>query len=224
MYMPTPTHTLIYSAPIGAFTPTIAPEEVDQGGGVTVLATTDEAEVQGAIRAAIRTGAASFAVAALAPQPQLIALGRAVGDIVPGAALLKLRDRPWGWQAPEAGEPMPRLISPEAPDAAQSAVLVVSLSGAIDPRALPLPEGAAVWQFVIDGPSPTTIRSTAQRAGFLECARRALSAAHNLHLGPLHIFPAMPAALAVELGRSWLPKVWPAPVVYDRTPAGWVVG
>jgi hypothetical protein len=64
------------------------------------------------------------------------------------------------------------------------------------------------------------IRSPDDLIEFRKLARTALAAikAANPTCGAIHVFPAVPVSIAVELGRVWMPKADLPLIVYDETP------
>lgn len=161
-------------------------------------------------------------IAALAPMPLLIALGYTLGDTLPAEALLKRRDAPWGWADPTPEDPRIRVTSPSDPQG--DTALLINLSGVN--RADSLPEAAsgrwACWEVSVDQPSVSAIRSSEQRDQFKVLLRDVLSRIAALRPGqPVHVFPAMAAALAVELGRLYLPRGWPELRIWDRQGPQW---
>ncbi|HMV70182.1 MAG TPA: SAVED domain-containing protein, partial [Myxococcota bacterium] len=160
----------------------------------------------------------SVTIAALGEIPALIALGWVIGDATPAEAILKRRGEPWGW-APDAPDDPPLELRRPA-DPAGSIALVLSLSGRVDTSALPpAPDGAwAIWEIAPPEPSLGAIRSRGQRDRLLRLVREAVGAARPRSGAPVHVFPAIPAAIAVELGLAWSPRAWPPMWIYDAGP------
>ena len=163
-------------------------------------------------------------IVALAPQPHLIALGRALGEGIEATVHLKRRDQPWGWgEHSPPGEARPALTSP-AVDRGRPALLV-SLSGTIWPQTLPDPGDAGdwrTWTVSVDDPGIDRITTETQRRAFVAAVRRAFQEMRDAGATEVDIFPAMPAALAVELGRASSLGASPALRVWDRSAKGWV--
>lgn len=165
----------------------------------------------------------SVAIAALAPMPVLIAFGYHLGDTIQGEALLKLREHPWGWQPAAPDDARLSLHPPVDPATAGPLVLLINLSGTNRPEDLPVGlAGARCWEITVPEPNPSAIRSRAQRRQFITLAQQAFGQMSAAGRGqPIHILPAMAAALAVELGRLYLPKAWPPLKLWDRDRNTW---
>lgn len=163
-------------------------------------------------RRARRDGAriSHLSVFALAPQPLLIALGLELGDI-DQADVFQLRREPPGWRLEGDREHAPLDLSLTEPvNTDGPPALVLSISGEIaSSRATAvLEESASIWRLDVPAPNNDIVRCRAHLSEFRAIARRAFNAIKAAHGSkrPLHIFPAMPVSLAVELGRVWMPK------------------
>lgn len=147
-------------------------------------------------------------VFAFAPQPLLIQLGTLLTDKV-DAAVYQLHREPrnWKWQPHEEGFAF-NLKVPA--DTSGAPVLAFSLSAKIaSERISAAVEGnISVWEMSVTGPNNDILKSNLQLSMFREAARKALVAIRAVHpqAEELKIFPAMPIACAVELGRIRSPK------------------
>ncbi len=160
-------------------------------------------------------------VFALAPIPLLVHLGSRLTDKMDVDLYQRHRDpETWSWKdgPGEARFTTHRLTGTKG----GSVALLVNLSGKNPLDALPrdLGEQAAVYELTLDGQEPTPLflntpgdleRFTAQYIRVLATIRRA-----HPDLDRVHLFPAVPAPIAVTLGRARLPKVDPPLLVYDR--------
>jgi hypothetical protein len=159
-----------------------------------------------------------FSVFALAPQPLLILLGSLLTDKVP-AAVYQLHREPntWKWQ-PHPEDFGFKIVAPE--DTSGTAVLVIGLSAKIDPVRISsvIPGRLSIWQLTIDDPHNDFLQSEAQLSIFRQQARKAISSIEANHpsLAELPIFPAMPIACAIELGRIRMPKANRPWHIYDQ--------
>jgi hypothetical protein len=103
--------------------------------------------------------------------------------------------------------------------------LVLSLSGVVDPASLPDSFGADDWLYEIRLVSEIPTRSFLRQRRDLAEFRRAYEAflshlvAKHPGLAELHLFPAVPAPVAIVCGHALLPKVHPALLVYDNDKA-----
>ena len=159
-----------------------------------------------------------FSVFALASQPLLILLGSMLTDKVPAVVYQLHREpRTWKWQPHPDGF---RFTTTAPSDRSGMPVLVLSLSAKIRPERFNtvLKSPLSVWEITIDSPHNDFLRSETQVVMFREAVRRCLSAigAAYPRLKELPIFPAMPVACAVELGRVRMPKADCPWHIYDQ--------
>lgn len=160
-----------------------------------------------------------LSVFALAPQPLLMLLGTLLIDILPAETYARRREPPtWQWSSDSH---LPREISVEAPgERGTHVALVLSISATIDrERIRPvLGEDVAIWTVSVAEPHNDILQTREQLQEFRRRMRTLLDrikAAHG-QVQPIHVFPAMPAAMAVELGRIRMPKADAPWVVYDQ--------
>jgi hypothetical protein len=161
-----------------------------------------------------------LSVFALAPQPLLIALGIELGDIG-GADVFQLHREPPEWKGDADTDQGPLGVSLTPPSIMDgSPALSLSVSGEIVPSRVHavLGQSASVWSLNVPNPNNDLVRCRAHLAEFRMFARQALHAIKTAHGSgqPLHVFPALPVSLAVELGRVWMPKADLALSVYDE--------
>lgn len=160
-------------------------------------------------------------VFALAPMPLLVHLGSKLTDKI--EVLLFQRHRTpesWRWNdgVGEARYVTRRLESDGASD---TVALLVNLSGRNRRDQLPdALKAATVYELTLDGvePSPLFLNTRTDLERFTAEYIRALALIRYAHPGlkRLHLFPAVPAPVAVTIGRMRLPKVDPPLLVYDR--------
>ncbi len=99
---------------------------------------------------------------------------------------------------------------------------MLSLSGIVDPGSLPEAIDArfSLYEITLEGQVPNTgfLRQRADLDAFRATYREFLARLRRDHPGlrELHVFPAVPAPVAVACGFDLLPKVDPALVVYDN--------
>jgi len=160
-----------------------------------------------------------LSVFALAPQPLLIELGRLLYEIVPAVVHQRHREpATWNWQRDRpfvtyhTGEP--------AAGRANSVALKLGVSGTITDDRIErvLGEDVAIWSLCADEPYNDIVRSPEDQAGYRNALRRLLDRIKARHGEgvPIHVFPALPASLAVETGRVWMPKADPELRIYDQ--------
>lgn len=149
-----------------------------------------------------------FSIFALANQPLLALLGSLFTDQVP-AEVYQPHRNPHRWAWPGSSETIDYQI--HRPDnCLGTPVLLVSLSATIVrgriTDAVPAPH--SVWEITIPAPSPHFLTSKEQLTEFGKVIRKVVD---DIRVscptaGQILVFPAMPAACAVEMGRVRLPK------------------
>ncbi|MDR7313777.1 SAVED domain-containing protein [Brevibacillus nitrificans] len=149
-----------------------------------------------------------LSVFALAPQPLLIELGTLITDICP-ADVYQLHREPsdWVWQDHPDGFEYKIIVPGTRFD---KVALNLSLSATIDNDRIysVLGEDTSVWTLTIQSPNNDFLKSRQQLQMFREEIRKLFDQIKLMHghENILHVFPAMPVATAVELGRVWMPK------------------
>jgi hypothetical protein len=159
---------------------------------------------------------------ALAPIPLLVFLGSQLSNKVAVEPYQRHRDtEDWVWKTD--GEPAEyRFHRLREGDDPSSVALVLSLSGATHLSDLPreINERFFVYEITLakGTPRPSYLRRREDLALFKDVYEEARSSIRRDHAGltALHLFPAVPAPVAVLCGRELLPKVDPALIVYDR--------
>jgi hypothetical protein len=158
-----------------------------------------------------------ISVFALAPQPLLVLLGTLLGDLNPVAVYQRHRE-PTTWAWLNEGEAQPLLIE-EPLRVNGPPALVLSLSGTIAEGRIRsvLGEEACLWTVRIERPHNDYLKRREQLQEFREKMRGLMDRIRNVHgrTDPLHVFPAAPVAVCVELGRVVMPKVDPRLRLYD---------
>lgn len=160
-----------------------------------------------------------LSVFALAPQPLLTLLGTLIGDITPADVFQRHREPP-GWVWPGEGPAMDFEVTAPSATGVGSIALKVALSATVDDgriRAV-LGEDAAIWSLTTPAPHNDVLKRRGDLARFRSVVRGLLDRIKAEHGGarPLHVFPVMPVAAAVELGRVWMPKADLALNVWDE--------
>lgn len=149
-----------------------------------------------------------LSIFAIAPQPLLILLGFLLSDLQ-GAEVYQLHREPCDWRWQEDPECFEYLVS-EPEEIKGPPALVLSLSATIteDRVTTVLGKNVSVWGITVPDPNNDFLRSRLQARQFRQHARRLMDKIKARHgkQGLLHVFPAMPVALAVELGRVIMPK------------------
>lgn len=162
-----------------------------------------------------------LSVFALAPQPLLVRLGSLLTDINQVDVYTRNREPVgWGWRERRSTSQFivrrPRRFSTVP-------ALVLSLSGDItdDRITKVLGHNIALWRVSIKRPNNDFLRSKQQMEDFRKLIRLLMGEIGKAHGQNtlLHVFPAVPAALAVELGRVRQPKAHVKWRVYDQASA-----
>jgi hypothetical protein len=158
---------------------------------------------------------------ALAPIPLLVFLGNQLSNKVPVDVFQRHRDtEDWVWKS--SGTPVDYRFEKvrEGTDSATVALLL-SLSGKVHLESLPKEIGAqfTIYELTLStiDPSPTFLRLKDDLTRFKETYQVALRtiARECGQITAIHLFPAVPAPIAVLCGRELLPKVDPRLLVYD---------
>lgn len=162
-----------------------------------------------------------MSIFALAPMPLLMALGRLLSDI-PAAEVYQLHREPqdWSWQ----DEPSNFDYFIHRPDAREKIVsLNLSLSASIEDSRIAkvLPGARSAWTLTVADPNNDFLKGRGQLKRFRETFRKLLGEIHSMHGDDaiIHLFPAVPVSIAVELGRVWMPKSDLPIKVYDQNRA-----
>ncbi|MBK6780850.1 MAG: SAVED domain-containing protein [Gemmatimonadetes bacterium] len=161
-----------------------------------------------------------ISVFGFAPMPLLTLFGSLITDKV-AAEVYQLHREPYQtWQWLEG--PLDFDFDIKAPsDVDGQPVLVISLSAPIahDRVTAVLGSKVSIWELTIASPSNDFLKSRSQLSRFRESVRRVMVDIAKIHgIGtPLAIFPAMPVACAVELGRVRMPKADSVWAVYDHS-------
>lgn len=164
-----------------------------------------------------------FSVFALAPIPVLMCLGRELGDKLNVDLYQRHRDnQSWKWKVD--GPPVEFEFSLLRNGTDPSAVgLLLPLSGKITDASLPaevLDGRASLYELRLEGREPNRefLRLRDDLVRFRRSYQHALANILKNHDGikQLHVFPAVPAPIAVACGQELLPKVHPDLIVYDN--------
>ena len=162
-----------------------------------------------------------ISVFALAPIPLLIYLGSKLSDKIEVDLYQRHRDGTWLWKDGngEARYTTRCLVQGEQ---SESVALLINLSGQNNLEALPknLGERITVYELILEGEEFTPLhlntRSDLERFKVEFIRARALIRQAYPNLNLIHLFPAVPAPVAILLGQHRLPKVDAPLRVYDR--------
>ncbi len=156
---------------------------------------------------------------ALAPMPLMILLGALLTD-KPPAQTYQLHREPhqtWKWLSHPDGF---RYLINRPETYTQQPVLVISLSDHIAPSRVTavLGEEVSIWELTIENPHNDFLKSQEQLSQFRATVRQLIVDIGKLHgkHTPLSIFPCMPVACSVDLGRIRMPKADSQWIIYDQ--------
>jgi hypothetical protein len=159
-----------------------------------------------------------LSVFGLGPIPLLVQLGALLGDIVP-ADIYQLHREPAGWGWAESGDSIQFQI--DSPQKTGLAVgLRVSISAPItDERIVAvLGPDAPIWSLSATKPGNDVMRHEADLREFRRNMRTLYNDIKARHgeRAVIHLFPAVPVSVAIEIGRVRMPKSDLPLIVYDN--------
>lgn len=160
-----------------------------------------------------------LSVFALAPQPLLIELGRLLNEIVPITVHNRHREpSTWNWQRDRPI--LDFLVSRPAPEATGKIALKIAISATVNDDRITtvLGDDTAIWSVTIAQPGNDVVRQPEDLSAFRTTLRSLYNEIKARHGEGkvIHLFPIMPAALAVETGRVWMPKADLEMLIYDQ--------
>lgn len=159
-----------------------------------------------------------LSVFAFAPIPLLVKLGTLINDIYTSNIHHKVRN-PDTWNLDDdTTEVKYTVIKPE--NKYKTVALNISLSATItnDRITQVLGDECDIYTITIDTPFNDYLKSKKHLEDFSITVRglfNQIKASYNEQT-PIHIFPAMPIAKAIELGRVWMPKADMPLYLYDQ--------
>lgn len=174
------------------------------------------------IRPKLRLGNAThFSIFAFAPMPLLMKLGVLINDIQRVELYQPVRT-PTTWKLSDELSDIKYVIRRPRKKYAKVA-LNISLSATIDNKRITnvLGDDCSIYTITIKDPFNDFLKTKKALDGFSIAIRKlfdTIKAKYNAQT-PLHIFPAMPIATAIELGRVWMPKADMPLVIYDENTA-----
>ncbi|WP_410574341.1 SAVED domain-containing protein [Amycolatopsis sp. cmx-4-61] len=178
----------------------------------------------GYLRTQVRKGqVAHLSIFALARIPVLIMLGTLLDETLPTDFYPKRRDGSEGWGGTPGSPQIDFTHTRRQPGSDPHRVAVLlSVSGSVDPGRLPpeVDDRYTLYELrpieVI--PTPTLIGNAATLDAFSQAWRRVLAEIEIDHRGApcIDVFPAVPAAAAVSMGRHLMRVAQPPLRVFDR--------
>ncbi len=166
--------------------------------------------------------AARFAVFALAPQPLLMYLGHRLSDLY-GVSVFQPHREPeptWCWDAVTPESPL-RLEIREPQEAHGTVAVAFEISGKVHAqRVEEMIDGeVSLWTVGVVGRTHNDVLRTAEDLRHVrETCRELFQRLRTRHGSAecVHVFPAMPASAAVEVGRVHMPKADLPLRIYDE--------
>lgn len=159
-----------------------------------------------------------LSIFAAAPQPLLMLMGFLLSDI-PAAQVYQLHREPPDWKWRDHPEGFDYVIE-EPAEVTGPPALLLSLSATIsdDRVSTVLKDGATIWRLTLREPHNDFLRSRRQLQRFREIVRPLMDRIKARHGEAviLHVFPAAPVAVAIELGRILMPKAHLPLRIYDQ--------
>ena len=168
-------------------------------------------------------GISHVSLFALAPQPLLILLGSMLTDLVLTDVFAHHKE-PEGWTWADEGEDLGFRVTPPPPDAKGDPCLVLSVSGTVSDDRIShaaIGRDIAIWRLDVMEAHNDCLKTREQLSGFRAAVGPPLAQIKARRGQPRHphIFPALPAAMAVELGRVRSPKADQPWEIYDQNNA-----
>lgn len=170
------------------------------------------------VKPRLQSGINHISVFSMAPQPLLVELGRLITDIQ-AAEIYQPHRTPKNWKWEKHPKEMKyEIIRPDFHS--DTVALNISLSGTIDNSRIRdvLGQDVSIWTITIQEPYNDYLRSREQMDIFMREFRKLLDVIkkeHGQH-NTIHIFPAAPVAISVEIGRAWMPKADLPLKLYDQ--------
>ncbi|WP_245582972.1 SAVED domain-containing protein [Sediminimonas qiaohouensis] len=163
-----------------------------------------------------------LAVFGFAPMPVLMELGRLLPDLSAVSVYGRHREPMPGWAWPNDREPLEFTCVPGVPGAKKVALKLSITAGISDDRVIQAfpDEPISIWEIRSSRLGASELRNKDDLSRFRELVGKTLDAIKDQHGmdADLSVFPAAPAACAVEFGRTWQHKVHPPFLIYDQVP------
>ena len=162
-----------------------------------------------------------LSVFALGPIPLLVELGRLLGDITPADVYQLHREPTPGWTWAEDGLRIEyEVVRPS--DVRKAVALKLGISATVtDERiAAVLGQDVSIWSLTAKTPGNDVMRYREDLTEFRRLMRglyNDIKAQHGEAV-TIHVFPAVPNSVAVELGHVRMPKADLPLLVYDQVP------
>ncbi len=156
-----------------------------------------------------------LAVVGVADIPALVLLGQCIGDR--SNRLLFSFNREHGLSWPDPGAAPPEYLYTAPPNGDGPLALVLSISAQVPDRDVlaALPE-ARIATLTISEPSYAMVKNRGVIHAFRDALQIQLSRLEAVTAGPIHVFPAVPAALMIEFGALLTTEHRHPYLIFDR--------
>ncbi|MBL4653915.1 MAG: HNH endonuclease [Flavobacteriales bacterium] len=162
-----------------------------------------------------------LSIFAFAPMPLLIKLGTLINDIHHAEIHQPVRD-PKTWKLSDNDKSIIYSLT-EPQETFPTVAFNISLSATINNERITsvLGDEVTIYTLTIENPFNDFLKSKKQLQEFSIKIREILNGIKSKYNAqtPLHIFPTMPIATAIELGRVWMPKADMPLKIYDENTA-----
>lgn len=185
-----------------------------------LLAAEIRLKVSGFLQQVARSPVRRISVFALAPIPLLMVLGEALGEKQEVRVFNRFHG-PAGWTWGESRPEQSALKVVAHATRGTHVALLLSISGRVHPEeaeAVLPPSPCAMYEIAVEVPRRDVLQTEAQLEEFARVYQDLLARIRATH-GPrcrIHLFPAVPVAVALQCGLSLLPKADPPVKVYDH--------
>lgn len=160
-----------------------------------------------------------LSIFALAPQPLLIELGHLLSDI-PAAQVYQLHREPPNWKWQDDTDAVDYVIQSPTNFDQKTVALVLALSATITTDRITnvLGQNVSIWTLTIAQPNNDFLKGREHLSAFRKSFRTLLDAIKAEHgqNNLLHVFPAVPVSVAVDIGRIRMPKADLPLRIYDQ--------
>ncbi|MCJ7457496.1 MAG: SAVED domain-containing protein [candidate division Zixibacteria bacterium] len=163
-----------------------------------------------------------LSIFALGPIPLLVQLGRSVGNTISADIYQHHRHtEDWKWKTNNQSSKFKYIVKRRQINSRSKKIaLMLSLSGKVHLSEVKdlLHKNIPLYEVTIKKPSTSFLKSKAQLLQFQRTYRDLLTEIRTRHGSncEVHLFPAVPAPIAVVCGRELLPKIDPPLFVYDN--------
>lgn len=161
-----------------------------------------------------------LSVFALGPIPLLVQLGASIGNNIPSYLYQHHRDTgEWIWKDDDKGWKGYEIKKKEVDKGNKNIALILSLSGKIHEEEISKTlDVGSTYEMTIENPLPTFLNTRKTLEDFKKEYRKLLSNIRRDHgiNCQIHLFPAVPAPIAILCGQELLPKIDPPLLVYDN--------